>query len=123
YSTFTTATCECGRTHVRAVGAFAGRADELINLRGLKMYPVQLEAAVRAVPGLGDEYEILLATNAEGLDVMRARVEHADGGTAAAVAQEVRRRWEGGCDVEVLAPGPLPKTEFKARRIRDTRMR
>jgi phenylacetate-CoA ligase len=121
YSVLTTERCECGRTHVRAVGAFAGRADELINLRGVKMYPVQLEEAVRAVPGIGDEYEIVLATSADGLDVMTARVEHADASVGQLVATEIRARCEVRCDVEVLAPGTLPKTEFKARRVRDTR--
>jgi phenylacetate-CoA ligase len=121
YSVFTPERCACGRTHVRAVGGFAGRVDELINLRGVKMYPVELEAAVRAVPGLGDEYEIVLATSADGLDVMTARVEHADASVGAQVAREIRARCEVRCDVEVLAPGTLPKTEFKARRIRDTR--
>jgi phenylacetate-CoA ligase len=121
YATFTSAPCACGRTHVRAVGAFAGRADELINLRGVKMYPVELEAAVRAVPGIGDEYEIVLATTADGLDVMTVRVEHADAASAAQVAREIRTRCEVRCDVEVLASGTLPKTEFKARRVRDTR--
>ena len=121
YTTLTTAPCACGRTHVRAVGAFAGRSDELINLRGVKMYPVQLEEAVRAVPGCGDEYEIVLATTADGLDVMTARVEHADHAVAAHVEREIRARCEVRCDVEVLAPGTLPKTEFKARRVRDTR--
>jgi phenylacetate-CoA ligase len=121
YAAFTSARCACGRTHLRAVGAFAGRADELINLRGVKMYPVQLEAAVRAVPGVGDEYEIVLATTADGLDVMTVRVEHADARSAAQVAREIRARCEVRCDVEVLAPGTLPKTEFKARRVRDTR--
>jgi phenylacetate-CoA ligase len=103
------------------VGGFAGRADELINLRGVKMYPVQLEAAVRAVPGVGDEYEIVLATTPDGLDVMTARVEHPSGAIGAQVAREIQARCEIRCDVEVLAPGTLPKTEFKARRIRDTR--
>jgi phenylacetate-CoA ligase len=121
YTTFTSARCACGRTHQRAVGAFAGRADELINLRGVKMYPVQLEAAVRAVPGVGDEYEIVLATTADGLDVMTVRVEHAEAASAAQVAREIRTRCEIRCQVEVLAPGTLPKTEFKARRVRDTR--
>jgi len=118
---FTSERCACGRTHLRALGAFAGRADELINLRGVKMYPVQLEAAVRAVPGVGDEYEIVLATTADGLDVMTARVEHADASIRAQVAREIQTRCEVRCDVDVLAPGTLPKTEFKARRIRDTR--
>jgi phenylacetate-CoA ligase len=85
------------------------------------MYPVQLEEAVRAVPGLGDEYEIVLATTPEGLDVMTARVEHGDRAVAEHVAREIRMRCEVRCAVEVLAPGTLPKTEFKARRIRDTR--
>ena len=121
YSVFTTAPCPCGRTHVRAVGGFAGRADELINLRGVKMYPVQLEDAVRAVPGIGDEYEIVLATNADGLDVMTVRVEHADATVGELVGKEIRARCEVRCAVDVLAPGTLPKTEFKARRVRDTR--
>lgn len=121
YATFSSERCECGRTHVRALGGFAGRADELINLRGVKMYPVQLEAAVRAVPGVGDEYEIVLATNADGLDVMTARVEHADRSVAGLVAGEIRTRCEVRCEVEVLPPGTLPKTEFKARRVRDSR--
>ena len=125
YTTYDTSQCGCGRTHVRAVGSFVGRSDDLINLRGVKMYPVQLEQAVRAVDGIGDEYEIRLDTNAEGLDIMTARVEHTDHQSAAAVANqvqnEIRSRCEIRADVEVLAPGTLPKTEFKAKRIDDQR--
>jgi phenylacetate-CoA ligase len=123
YAMPTTDRCACGRTHVRAVGAFAGRADELINLRGIKMYPVELEHAVRSIPGIGDEYEIVLATTGLGLDVMTARVEHADARVAGALAREIQVRCEVRVEVEVLAPGTLPKTEFKARRVRDTRAR
>src|SRR4051812_38918963 len=70
--------CACGRSHTRAVGSFSGRADDLINLRGIKMFPVQIEQAVRAVPGAGDEFEILLATNSDGLDIMTVRMEHGE---------------------------------------------
>jgi phenylacetate-CoA ligase len=52
---------------------------------------------------------------------MRVRVEHADSSAAAHVTREIRTRCEVRCDVEVLAPGTLPKTEFKARRVRDLR--
>jgi phenylacetate-coenzyme A ligase PaaK-like adenylate-forming protein len=48
-------------------------------------------------------------------------VEHPSGSIGAQVAREIQVRCEIRCDVEVLAPGTLPKTEFKARRIRDTR--
>jgi len=121
YTVFDTAPCACGRSHVRAVGAFSGRADDLINLRGIKMYPVQIEEAVRAVNGVGDEYEVVIATNADGLDVMTLRVEHDDEATGGTVADEVRSRCEVRVDVEVLPPGTLPKTEFKAKRVRDER--
>ncbi len=121
YTTFTTETCDCGRTHVRGIGAFSGRADDLINLRGIKMYPTELEQAIRAVPGIGDEYEIVLSQNEEGLDVMTARVEHEDAGVAESVENEIRSRCEVRATVEVLTPGTLPKTEFKAKRVRDER--
>ena len=78
YTTLNTEPCACGRTHVRAIGSFAGRADDLINLRGIKMFPVQIEEAVRALPGTGDEFEIVLSTDDGGLDVMTVRCEHAD---------------------------------------------
>jgi phenylacetate-CoA ligase len=121
YTTYTTETCDCGRTHVRAIGAFSGRADDLINLRGIKMYPTELEQAIRAVPGIGDEYEIVLSQNENGLDILTARVEHEDGGVSESVENEIRSRCEVRVTVEVLAPGTLPKTEFKAKRVRDER--
>jgi phenylacetate-CoA ligase len=116
--------CACGRTHVRALGSFYGRADDLINLRGIKMFPTQIEEAVRCIAGTGDEFEIVLATNSDGLDTMTVRVEHSDfqgSGIHARVADEVRTRCEVRIDVEVLKLGTLPKTEFKAARVKDRR--
>ncbi len=122
YATFDRARCPCGRAHVRAVGSFAGRADDLINLRGIKMFPGQIEHAVRSITGIGDEFEVLLMTNADGLDVMTVRVEHHAGETvAAAVIEEIRSRCEVRAAVEVLPPGTLPRTEFKAARVKDRR--
>ncbi|HUN46006.1 MAG TPA: AMP-binding protein, partial [Stellaceae bacterium] len=125
YAVFEQSRCACGRSHVRAMGCFTGRADDLINLRGIKMFPAQIEAAVRSLGDIGDEYEVLLTTNADGLDVMTLRVEHVAFDAPAAVAgrlrEAVRTHLEIRADVEVLRPGTLPKTEFKARRINDRR--
>jgi phenylacetate-CoA ligase len=122
YTELTHAPCACGRTHARAIGSFVGRADDLINLRGIKMFPAQIEEAVRSVPGMGDEFEIVLTTTADGLDVMTVRVEHPDThGVSERVAGEIRSRCEVRVDIEVLAPGTLPKTEFKAARVKDRR--
>lgn len=125
FTRFDTRVCECGRCHVRALGAMSGRADDLINLRGIKFSPSQIEQAVRSVPGTGDEFEIVLSTNAEGLDVMRVRLEHADPQVAAAIAGQIEGAIRSACEVrataEVLPPGTLPETEFKAKRVRDER--
>ena len=121
YTVYDTGVCACGRTHVRAMGAFTGRADDLINLRAVKFFPSQVEQAVRSIDGIGDEFEIVLSTSEDGLDVMDLRVEHESGDVAEAVAAAVRSRCEVRVAVEVLPPDTLPKTEFKAKRVRDER--
>ncbi len=126
YTALDTGRCICGRTHVRAIGSFAGRADDLINLRGIKMFPIQIEEAVRALPGTGDEFEIVLTTDGGGLDTMTVRCEHADHESKGAelrrrLEEEIRTRCEVRVAAEVLALGTLPKTEFKAQRVKDRR--
>ena len=123
YTTFDRSTCDCGRNHVRAMGSFTGRADDLLNLRGIKFFPSQIEQAVRAVEGTEDEFEILLTTSDDGLDVMTVRVESPETGIEQAVVAEIRTRCEVRASVDVLPPGTLPKTEFKAKRVRDDRVR
>jgi len=128
YATLNTARCACGRTHVRAIGSFAGRADDLINLRGIKMFPSQIEEAVRALPGTGDDFEIVLSTDDGGLDIMTVRCEHSDHATRGTTVrqrleEEIRSRCEVRVTVEVLGPGTLPKTEFKAQRVKDLRQK
>ena len=61
-------------------------------------------------------------TNADGLDVMTVRVEHQAGAEiAATVVEAIRTRCEVRTAVEVLNPGTLPRTEFKAARVKDRR--
>ena len=55
YTVYDTGRCACGRSHVKAMGSFTGRADDLINLRGVKFFPSQIEQAVRSIDGTGDE--------------------------------------------------------------------
>ncbi len=125
YTVLDNSQCACGRWHTRAMGCMHGRADDLINMRGIKMYPVQLEQAVRQIDGVGDEYEILLTTNDSGMDVMHIKIEHAEHGPKSSVIDlvvaEIRNQCEITATAEVLALGTLPKTEFKANRIRDQR--
>jgi phenylacetate-CoA ligase len=125
YTTLDDTQCACGRTHVRAIGGFQGRADDLINLRGIKFYPSVIEEGVRSVTGVGDEYQVILETNKDGIDTMTIKVEHAEhanpDSVVAAVQNAVTSRIEVRVDVDVLAPDTFEKTEFKAKRITDTR--
>ncbi|MBT4490735.1 MAG: hypothetical protein HOC72_24565, partial [Rhodospirillaceae bacterium] len=118
--------CACGRNHARAMGCFAGRADDLINLRGIKFFPTQIENAVRGIPGLGDEFQIILSSrDQDGMDVMKIVVEHPDHGPDSKltdqVAGAIRAEIEVRADIEIVAPDTLPKTEFKAKRVTDER--
>jgi phenylacetate-CoA ligase len=137
FTTLNFETCACGRSHARAMGCFAGRADDLINLRGIKFFPTQIEKAVRAIPGVGDEFQIILSSReVDGMDVMKVVVEHSDHGDhadhtdhgagsklAEDVAAALRTEIEVRADIEVVAPGTLPKTEFKAKRVTDERVK
>jgi phenylacetate-CoA ligase len=127
YTTLTDTPCGCGRSHQRAVGGFLGRADDMLNVRGVTLFPSALEDAVRRVPGIGEEFMIVLSRRNE-LDLLTVQVEprpevstdqHAE--LARRIENEIVSRCELHPIVEVLSYGTLPKTEFKAKRIRDLR--
>ena len=119
--------CECGRNHPRARGGFLGRADDMLNVRGVTLFPASVEDVLRAMPDVGNEFEIVISTERE-LDVLTVRVEpvatleserYAD--LARKAETEIIARCELRPVVEVVTPGTLPKTEFKAKRVRDLR--
>ena len=119
--------CRCGRTSTRAAGGFLGRADDMLNIRGVTLFPSAVEDAVRRVPEVGEEFEIVVSSERE-LDVLTVRVEcRPDVGpedhelVAKRVETEVISRCELRPLVEVLAHGVLPRTQQKARRVRDLR--
>ena len=52
--------CVCGRTFARARGGFVGRADDMLNIRGQKLFPSVIEEVVRGFDLLADEFQIVL---------------------------------------------------------------
>lgn len=119
--------CECGRSHPRALGGFVGRADDMLNVRGVTLFPSAIEDAIRRVPEAGDEFEIVVTRESE-LDVLtiRAEASPAAGGQrrvelARKIESEIVARCELRPAVEIVPAGTLPKTEFKARRVKDLR--
>ncbi len=127
FATFTEERCACGMTHVRALGGFQGRADDMLNIRGLTVFPSAVEEVVRHIDELGDEFEIVVYEE-HALDCLRIVAEprpevpaSRHPSLAEKIESEVRAKIGLRPEVELRPPGSLPKTELKARRLRDLR--
>jgi phenylacetate-CoA ligase len=127
FTTLSYDACPCGRTHMRAMGGFLGRADDMLNIRGITVFPSAIEDALRRVPEIGEEFQIVLSQRSE-LDVLGIQVEprpeipaELHSRVVERVVTEIVSRCELRPEVELLAYGTLPKTEFKAKRVTDLR--
>jgi phenylacetate-CoA ligase len=120
--------CPCGRTHVRIMRV-TGRDDDMLIIRGVNVYPSQVEAVLVGYPGLAPYYQIVLRREG-ALDAMTVEVERMpdtpdDAGFCAAKSGEVQRRLKSlvgvTCKVVVKPPGEVPRSQGKAVRVRDER--
>jgi phenylacetate-CoA ligase len=120
------APCACGRTH-RRIQRITGRADDMLIVRGVNIYPQQIERILMSVPKLGRNYLIVL----EGLDEMTVKVELSEAGFDGQLEHVVALQNEiaGLLRAEILTkpkvdlvpPGTLPISEGKAKRVIDNR--
>jgi len=120
--------CACGRTHIRIM-RITGRDDDMLIIRGINVYPSQVEAVLVGFTGLAPHYQIVL-TRAGALDRMTLEVEAASAAPlddeslakrADAVRQHVKSMVGVTCEVTVKRPGEVPRSEGKAVRVRDLR--
>jgi len=120
--------CACGRTHVRIMRV-TGRDDDMLIIRGVNVYPSQLEAVLIGFPGLSPHYQIVL-TRAGALDAVTVHVELApdtpnDDDARARKETEVRHYIKSmigvTCDIAVKRQGEVPRSQGKAVRVRDER--
>ena len=127
FTTLDCSRCVCGRTLARARGGFVGRADDMLNIRGQKLFPSVIEEVVRKFDVLGDEFQIVLEKDGvmDTLTIVAETREHVHPTEGARlielIAAEVIRQCEPAPRVRLVTPGTLPKTEFKARRVIDRR--
>lgn len=113
-----------GRTFARLVGGVQGRADDMLVVRGVNLFPSAVEEVVRSIPGLGNEFQIVLddaLRDAAGFLTgirIRAEVDHGDPAALAdELATRVRARCQVRAEVELLPLGTLPRAMHKARRV------
>jgi phenylacetate-CoA ligase len=112
--------CACGSTFAR-IERIEGRTDDMIWYRGANFFPSAVEEIVRREEGLTPEYRIVVDDGPRGLPVVTIQVE-GDVRVHAHVRESLRGGLGVNPEVEVLAPGTLPRAEQgKARRVLDRR--
>jgi len=117
--------CACGRTHVRILRV-TGRNDDMMIIRGVNVYPSQVEAVLVGFPGISPHYQIIL-TREGALDAMTVEVELAPdfAGDRQRKAEEVTHHIKSligvTCKVVLKSLGEMPRSQGKAVRVQDRR--
>ena len=122
----TTAPCECGRTHLRIL-RIAGRSDDMLIIRGINVYPSQIEAVLIGRPMLAPHYQLVVERQG-ALDNVTIEVE-AQAGVGeeafATIAHDVGHHVKAmvGISTRVIVKltGTIPRSQGKAVRVRDLR--
>ncbi|MBK1613559.1 CoF synthetase [Rubrivivax gelatinosus] len=122
---FTTEPCRCGRTSARLLGVH-GRLDDMLIIKGVNLFPSDVEAVVRRFGEFNGEYRLVVERE-HHLDRLTVEVETAAGfiGDTLALADGFARALKGAsgvsAEVRLLAPETLPRATHKARRVDDRR--
>jgi len=118
--------CKCGRTH-RRISRIIGRTDDMIIVRGVNIFPQQIERVLMGIKAVAQNYQIVL----ESYDLMTVRVEISkdlfDGkvehlvNLQTEITEKLRSEILITPKVELLEPGTLPVSEGKTTRVIDKR--
>lgn len=119
--------CPCGRTH-RRLARFQGRSDDMIIVKGVNIFPIQIEKILMQFPELASDYLITIDTIGDN-DEMTVEVELAQSTDDFALLQnltkEISRRLKDEIlltpRVKLVGKGVIPQTDGKAVRVKDLR--
>ncbi len=128
-SKIATEKCNCGRTHARMLRV-RGRSDDMLIIRGVNVFPSQIEYAVMCFSELATQY-LIVVDRPGALDTFVVKVELSEKAAKDpqldknALRAEIQKRIHIvtgiSADVEIVKPGELPRTEGKAKRVMDLR--
>ena len=118
--------CKCGRTH-RRISRIIGRSDDMIIIRGVNIFPQQIERVLMGIKAVAQNYQIVLEAYDHitvrveiSKDLFDGRVEHLVN-LQNEITEKLRSEILVKPKVELLEPGTLPVTEGKATRVIDKR--
>lgn len=120
--------CPCGRHHKR-LDRMQGRSDDMIILKGVNIFPIQIEKILMQFPELSSDYLITLETLADNdgmtVEVEMKQIEIDDYSKLSRLTAEITRRLKDEIlvtpAVRILPKGSLPQSEGKAVRVKDSR--
>jgi phenylacetate-CoA ligase len=113
--------CPCGSSFPR-LARLTGRTDDMVKVKGVAVFPSQVEAILARVEGVGSEYQLHLHRDAQRGDAMVVRVEGEDRpGLRDTLVDELRQGLSVRPQVELVPFGSLPRSERKTRRVFDHR--
>jgi len=121
--------CACGRTH-RKIDRFRGRTDDMLIIRGVNVFPSQIEQVITTFPEIATQYQIILTTKGP-LDHVELRVETEPDFPIDEVrrledlrnrlAAELKSNLQVNVDIKLVEPKTIERSEGKAKRVIDLR--
>ncbi|MGI5937444.1 MULTISPECIES: phenylacetate--CoA ligase family protein [Methanoculleus] len=121
--------CPCGRTHPR-IGRIRGRVDDMLIVRGINVFPSQVEHTLLEIPDVGKHFQIVVDRKG-ALDTMLVRVEVSEEAFSDKITDlmvikrnvehRLRSSLNVSVDVELVEPGTLPRFEGKSKKVIDRR--
>ena len=122
-------TCPCKRT-MRRLDKFQGRTDDMLVIRGVNVFPSQIEGVLMDIPEVGSSYEIVV-TRENYMDKLEVSVEVADSGLLdnykkleelrAKIRHNLKTVLQIDAAVKLVEPLTLKRFEGKAKRVTDLR--
>ncbi|OFZ87442.1 MAG: phenylacetate--CoA ligase [Betaproteobacteria bacterium RBG_16_66_20] len=122
--------CGCGRSHLR-IKRITGRNDDMLIIRGVNVYPSQIEAVLVGLPEIAPHYQLVVERKGN-LDHVTVEVEaspdvvpgaEAYARIGGAARHQIKSMVGITTDVVVKKPGEIPRSQGKAVRVRDLRPR
>ncbi|MBJ6800781.1 phenylacetate--CoA ligase family protein [Geomonas propionica] len=121
--------CICGRTHAR-IARMSGRSDDMLIIRGVNVFPSQIEAILMGVEGVEPHY-VLIVERKDNLDTLEVQVEVGENmfsdeikhlqALSAKIEKQIKEMLGVTCRVRLVEPKSITRSEGKAKRVIDNR--
>ena len=127
--TLTKEPCPCGRTHVR-MSRITGRTDDMLVIRGVNVFPSQIEEVLLKIPGVSPHYMLVVdrVNSTDRLEVQVELTEEIFSDTVSdiekiqgKITEQIKSVVGVAAVVKLVAPKSIPRSEGKAKRIIDNR--